>query len=120
MQAGAVLQSIPVCSIMARMTRTDEARRREAGLADDSRDALIERVAVQLETAGVSAPAIAFLEANRPLAFVGSQMLLVAQPFLSPFAASLDGWVEVLEDRGSVERLIRRLEMGPRVGLHSK
>ena len=81
-------------------------------------DVLIERVALRLEAAGMSAPAIAFLESNRPLAFVGSQMLLVAQPFLSPFLSSLDGWIEILEDRGSVERLTRRLEQGPGTSPH--
>jgi hypothetical protein len=96
------------------MMPSDQAERNASGLADDRRDALIERVAVRLEAASMSVPAIAFLESNRPLAFVGSQMLLVAQPFLSPFASSLDGWIEILEDRGSVERLIGRLEQGPR------
>jgi hypothetical protein len=116
MQDRVVLQSVTVCSIMAAMTPPDQAERNMPGRADDRRDALIERVAVQLEAAGMSAPAIAVLEANRPLAFVGSQMLLVAQPFLSPFASLLDGWIDILEDRSSVERLIVRLEQGPGTG----
>ena len=100
------------------MTLRDRTEPSVSEPVEDRRDALIERVALRLEAAGMSAPAIAFLEANRPLAFVGSQMLLVAQPFLSPFASSLDRWIEILEDRGSVERLIRRLEQGARTDLH--
>ncbi len=85
-------------------------------MRETRRNALIERVALRVEAAGMSAPAIAFLEVNRPLAFVGSQMLLVAQPLFAPLLASLDGWIDILEDRGSVERLIRRLERGPAEG----
>lgn len=103
---------------MAPMTPSDHAKPGVPEPGEDRREALIERVALRLEAAGMSAPAIAFLESNRPLAFVGSQMLLVAQPFLSPFLSSLDGWIEILEDRGSVERLARRLEQGPRTSPH--
>lgn len=99
------------------MTRTDQARPGGPDAGEEQRAALIERVARRVEAAGMSAPAIAFLESSRPLAFLGSQMLLVAQPFLSPLLSSLsslDGWIEILEDRVSVERLERRLEQGPR------
>lgn len=105
---------------MAAMKPSDQAKPGVLDPGEDRRRALIERVALRLEAAGMSAPAIAFLESSRPLAFFGSQMLLVAQPFLSPFLSSLsalsslDGWIEALEDRGSVERLERRLEQGPR------
>jgi hypothetical protein len=99
---------------MAPMRPSDQAKPGVGEPGEDRREALVERVALRLEAAGMSAPTIAVLESNRPLAFVGSQMLLVAQPFLSPFVSSLDGWIEILEDRGSVERLIRRLERGPR------
>jgi hypothetical protein len=111
---------------MAAMTPSDQARPGIPDPGEDYREALIERVARRVEAAGMSAPAIAFLESSRPLAFLGSQMLLVAQPMLSPFlsflssssSSSLDVWIEILEDRGSVERLERRLEQGPRANLN--
>lgn len=99
--------------MMPTMMRQDQPKRAGEGTQEAGRNALIEQVAQRVEAAGMSAPAIAFLEANRPLAFVSSQMLLVAQPFLAPLLASLDGWIDILEDRGSVQRLISRLEQGP-------
>ena len=105
------------------MTPSDQAKPGVPEPGEDRREALdvlIERIALRLEAAGMSAPAMAFLEANRPLAFLGSQMLLVVQPFLSSFLSSLDGWIEILEDRGSVERLERRLEQGPRANPDSE
>ena len=95
------------------MTPSDSTTPANAEAASLRRKALVEQVARRIESVGMTAPAVAFLEVNRPLAFLGSQMLLVAQPFLSPFLASVDGWVEILEDRGSVEQLVRRLEQGP-------
>ena len=74
------------------------------------RDALIERLARRIEAAGMVAPAIAFLEANKPFSFLGSQALLFLQPLLSPFLPGTEGYVAFLEDRENVERLIRRLE----------
>jgi hypothetical protein len=110
---ASLLQSAAVCSIMAAMMLPEQAKPVDSYVGQDGQAARIERMALRLEAAGLSAPAIAFLEVNRPLAFLGSQMLLVAQPLLSPFLPSLDGWIEILEDRGSVERLVRRLEQGP-------
>jgi hypothetical protein len=95
------------------MTPSDPTTPANAEATSLRRKALVEQVARRIESVGMTAPAVAFLEINRPLAFLGSQMLLVAQPFLSPFLASVDGWIEILEDRGSVEQLVRRLEQGP-------
>ena len=58
------------------------------------------------------APAIAFLEANKPFSFLGSQALLFAQPLLSPFLTGTGDYIALLEDRANVERLIQRLERG--------
>ncbi len=77
------------------------------------RDALIERLARRVEAAGLVAPAIAFLEANKPFSFLGSQALLFLQPLLSPFLSGTGEYIAFLEDRGNVERLIRRLEVAP-------
>ncbi len=77
MQYGVVLQSALDCSIMAVMMRQDGPGQAGEGTQEASRDALIEQVARRVEAAGMSAPAIAFLEANRPLAFVSSQPAVV-------------------------------------------
>ncbi|NLE75653.1 MAG: hypothetical protein GX605_02725 [Chloroflexi bacterium] len=83
---------------------------------DDARaQDLVERAAAALERLGVAAPAAFFLEWNRPLAFLGSQALLFAGPFLSPFVApqTTNDYAALLEDHGGLERLIERLTAGP-------
>ena len=77
------------------------------------RDALIEAVARRLEDAGLSTPAVALLEANKPFSFLGSQALLFMEPFLGPLFAGTGDWIALLEDRQNVELLIQRLEDGP-------
>ncbi len=58
------------------------------------------------------APAILFLEMHKPLAFLGAQLLWIAQPFLSIGLNDADvrDLITVIEDRAGVEELIARLE----------
>ncbi len=79
----------------------------------DEHALLVERIALRVEAAGLVAPAIAFLEMNRPLGFLGSQALLMAQPVLSMLITGTDELAALLEDRSGVDRLIERLERGP-------
>ena len=76
------------------------------------RQQLIERVAQQIAGRGMTAPAILFLEMHKPLAFLGAQLLWIAQPFLSIGLnnADLRDLITVIEDRAGVEELIERLE----------
>ena len=76
------------------------------------RQQLIDRVAQQIVGRGMTAPAILFLEMHKPLAFLGAQLLWIAQPFLSIGLnnADLSDLITVIEDRAGVEELIERLE----------
>ncbi len=76
------------------------------------RQQLIDRLARRIVDLGLAAPAILFIEMNKPLAFLGAQLLLVAQPFLSIGLkdADLRDFAAILEERGGVEELIERLE----------
>jgi len=76
------------------------------------RQQLIDRVAQQIAGRGMTAPAILFLEMHKPLAFLGAQLLWIAQPFLSIGLnnADLSDLITVIEDRAGVEELIERLE----------
>jgi hypothetical protein len=76
------------------------------------RQQLIDRLARRIDNLGLTAPAILFLEMNKPLAFLGAQLLLVAQPFLSIGLnnADLGDFAAIIEERGGVEELIERLE----------
>ncbi len=83
-----------------------------ASLDPDRRDELVETLAARLSTWNLSAPAILLLQTHAPLAFLGSQLLYAAQPFVSlvtgvRFARDLACFCE---EPANVERLIARLE----------
>ena len=81
-------------------------------LSNERRDQLIEDLARRIEDMGLATPAILMLEAHKPLSFLGSQAILIAQPLLS-FAFDPTASRELanlLEDRSNVELLIQRLE----------
>jgi hypothetical protein len=84
------------------------------GLSEARRDELIESLARRVESMGLSAAVIFLLEAHKPLSFLGSQGILILQPLLSiAFDAERSSeYSQLLEERGSVERLIQRLEKG--------
>lgn len=81
-------------------------------LTDEQRDALLERIARGIVQRGMSAPAVLFLEMNKPLTFVASQSLVVLTPFLAPFVGveNVYRYSRLLEKRENVERLIERIE----------
>jgi hypothetical protein len=76
------------------------------------RQQIIDRMARRIAGLGMTAPAVLFLEMNKPLAFLGAQLLLCAQPFLSMTFddADLRDFAEIIQDRAGVEQLIGRLE----------
>ncbi len=85
----------------------------DAPLVPARRDELVEQIAGRLRALHLSAPAILLLQMHAPLSFLGSQLLLFAQPFAGLFAAdrlSRD-LALFLEDQENVERLIERLEI---------
>jgi hypothetical protein len=78
----------------------------------EAEEELIDHLAVRLRAWGLATPGIAFLEANKPFSFLGSQLLLFLQPLLSTLVGSAvtDDYIALLQDRANVERLIRKLE----------
>ena len=74
-------------------------------------DALVERLARLVGRWGLATPAIFFLEANKPLSFVGSQTLLLLQPMTDLFMAPelTADLAALLADRDRLETLISRL-----------
>jgi hypothetical protein len=75
-------------------------------------DTFIESVANKVATLGLTGPALLLLEANKPLAFIGSQLLLVAQPTLDIFLSRnfTQNVVDLLADAEQLEQLITHLE----------
>ncbi|GIV15815.1 MAG: hypothetical protein KatS3mg022_1250 [Armatimonadota bacterium] len=92
------------------MERMD--RWQEDELSDEERDAILERIAQGVVRRGMAAPAVLFLELNKPLSFVASQSLIVLTPFLAPFVGieNVHRYSRLLEKRENVERLIERIE----------
>ena len=79
----------------------------------------VEKVAHKLTHLGLAAPAILLLEAHKPLAFISSQCLLVAQPTLNLFVTPFftQGLVDLLADPTQLEQLISHLEQKSAPGL---
>ena len=72
----------------------------------------IEKVTNKISELGLTGPAIVLLEAHKPLAFIGSQLLLVAQPTLDLFFPRnhTRHLADLMADSAQVERLIVSLE----------
>jgi hypothetical protein len=93
--------------------------RKDELAAVDRRERMIDRLADWILARGLDAPALLFLEASKPLALIGSQMLLLCQPVLGLLGSTL-GWfddrrvlaayAELLEDPSNIERILDRLE----------
>ena len=78
-------------------------------------DNFVQKVADKITDLGLAGPAILLLETNKPLAFLGSQLLLVAQPtvniFVSPHLTQQT--INLLTDSAQLEQLIQTLETRP-------
>jgi len=81
---------------------------------EQRREHRLDRLAEWIESRGLRAPAVLFLEAFKPLAPVGSQLLLLVQPLFgaarSPEDRTLDEVAAMIEDPEAIERFIARLE----------
>ena len=84
-----------------------------SGAAVPSGEAAAERaIAARIRRAGLTAPALLWLDSSRPLSFVGGQALRLGEPLWSVFAspARLLELADVLEDRDRLDRLLRLLD----------
>ncbi len=77
----------------------------DGAMLDELADAIVRR--------HLATPALFVLESMRPLGFVGSQMMVVLRPLVAMIWPAPQRWDQlqrVLEVRGSMELLARRLE----------
>jgi len=84
----------------------------EAALSDDER-AMLDELADSIAARRMLAPALFMLETVKPLAFVASQAMHFAHPIVQamwPRPRTYERMTRVLERRGSLELLLRRLE----------
>lgn len=91
-------------------TPGEEAAKEAEGADED--ETLIRKVAERIVNMRMTVPAIFFLESSKPLAFLGSQLLI----FLEPFVQTLFNFRQyqrfafLIEDRTNWESLIRKVE----------
>jgi hypothetical protein len=79
----------------------------------DADGAMLDQLAEAIVKRRLATAALFFLEAMRPLSFVGSQMMVFFRPFVALVWADPMHWDQlqrVLEHRDGVEALARRLE----------
>ena len=93
-------------SLRARPEPEQERAEREARQLE-----LIEQLASAVVARRLEAPAVLFLELNRPLGFILSQTAFFARPFLSFFLPSVDveSAAEILDDPKALDRLLDRI-----------
>lgn len=72
----------------------------------------IEEIAAEVVRRRLEAPAVLFLEMNRPLSFAGSQALIVATPLFGPMFGPerMGRYSKLFADRENIDRLIKRIE----------
>jgi hypothetical protein len=80
----------------------------------------VQKVADKITDLGLAGPAVLWLEANKPLAFLGSQLLLVAQPTLDIFVSPhlTQQTVNLLANPAQLDQLLQALESGPANSKH--
>ena len=93
---------------MTAPTHEQQADDLERELSDDDR-ALLDRIAEAVARRRLGTAAILFLESARPLGFVASQVMHFFRPLVGA-STSYERLARLLERRGAVELLIRRLE----------
>ena len=73
---------------------------------------LLKRLADKIIQMGMITPAIFFLEMNKPLNFIGSQLMLIFEPFAQLVFnyADYHTFVLMMEKRDNIEKLIRMIE----------
>ena len=94
------------------MSDDDVATALEAELTDDER-ALLDQLADGIASRRLTSAALFFLESVKPLGFVGSQVMIFFRPVVSLVWHDPVRWDRLsalLERRGSIELLLRRLE----------
>lgn len=73
---------------------------------------LIEKLAQKIVRMRMTVPAIFFLESSKPLAFLGSQLLVFFEPFVQTLFnfEQYQRFALLMEDRSNWERLLRKIE----------
>ncbi len=81
-------------------------------ISEEEQKNLLDRFANGIVKRRLTVPAILFLEVCKPLNFLGSQILLAADPFVRGIFSSVDSrkFALIIERDSNVERLIQLIE----------
>ena len=73
---------------------------------------ILDRLAAKVVEWKMSVPAVLFLESVKPLNYIGSQVLVFFAPIVRTIytGPDYDEFVALMEERGNVELLLRRIE----------
>ncbi|HTJ44782.1 MAG TPA: hypothetical protein VL463_21900 [Kofleriaceae bacterium] len=91
---------------------TDQADELEARLSDEDK-AFLDALADGLAKRRLASAALFWLETMKPLNFVTSSMMIVLRPIITTVWSDPKRWdrvTKLLEERGAIELLLRRLE----------
>lgn len=93
----------------------------DAGFSEEE-TAFMDKVADFISRRGLEAPVIMGLATMKPLNFIGSQLLIFLQPFLSPFFNENDyqRLVDILARRDGIECFIQILERKTEAKKHNQ
>lgn len=77
------------------------------------RDRIIDKAAQMIVKRGLTTPALLFIELAKPINFLGSQLLVALDPFVSAVLTSGDyrKFSILMEEDENVELLLQRIEM---------
>ncbi len=83
-----------------------------AELTAERRDEMIEKAARAVVKRRLESPAVALLEMHKPLAMIGSNLMMFLTPLAAPFITwkRCDELAFFLMDRDNVEKLAARIE----------
>jgi hypothetical protein len=73
---------------------------------------ILTKIAQKVVDWKMSVPAILFLESVKPLNYIGSQMMAFFEPFVQTLFSwkNYDEFRRMMEERGTVEKLLRKIE----------
>jgi hypothetical protein len=75
-------------------------------------DEILTKIAQKVVLWKMSVPAVLFLESVKPLNYIGSQMMAFFEPFVQTLFSwkDYDEFRKMMEERETIERLLRRIE----------
>ena len=97
---------------MARPSEFDQADKLEGGLSEDDRK-MLDKLADGIASRKLTTAAIFFLESMKPMNFVGASVMVFLRPIITLVwndPIKYDRIAKLLENRGAMELLVRRLE----------